>query len=78
MQCHGTPKDAPAALVAMYGDRAGFYEKIGDIRAFISVTMPLEVELSKMRKLYMIFAGLLTIIFALLIFIIFYFRGALI
>lgn len=42
MKCHGKPADAPADLVAMYGDRAGFFESPNTIRALISIRVPLE------------------------------------
>lgn len=42
MKCHGDPADAPAELVAMYGDQAGFHENANDIRALISIRVPLQ------------------------------------
>jgi diguanylate cyclase (GGDEF)-like protein len=42
MKCHGDPKDAPAELVARYGDKAGFYEEADSIRALISIRVPLQ------------------------------------
>ncbi len=42
MKCHGDPAEAPAELVAMYGDRAGFHEKPDTIRALISIRVSLE------------------------------------
>ena len=42
MKCHGNPADAPADMVAMYGDQAGFYESPNDIRALISIRVPLK------------------------------------
>ncbi len=41
MKCHGDPKDAPQELIAMYGDKAGFFENPDDIRALISIRVPL-------------------------------------
>ncbi len=41
MKCHGEPDDAPAELVAMYGDKAGFHELPNNIRALISIRAPL-------------------------------------
>ena len=41
MRCHSEPSVAPQEMVKIYGDTAGFYEKVGDIRAFISVRVPL-------------------------------------
>ncbi len=41
MKCHGDPNDAPAELVAMYGDKAGFFEDPNAIRALISIRVPM-------------------------------------
>jgi two-component system cell cycle response regulator len=41
MKCHGDPASAPAELVAMYGDKAGFHESPNAIRALISIRVPL-------------------------------------
>lgn len=42
MKCHGDPADAPAELVAMYGDKAGFHEQPDTIRALISIRVPFQ------------------------------------
>jgi hypothetical protein len=36
MRCHSTPDLAPKDLVKIYGDTAGFHEKVGTIRALLS------------------------------------------
>jgi len=41
MRCHSTPDVAPKELIKLYGNTAGFHEKIGDIRAMISLKVPL-------------------------------------
>ncbi len=41
LKCHGNPKDAPKELINMYGDKAGFHEKVGDLRAIISIKVPI-------------------------------------
>ncbi|MDO9226329.1 MAG: diguanylate cyclase [Pseudomonadota bacterium] len=41
MKCHGDPADAPADMVAMYGDKAGFHESPDAIRALISIRVSL-------------------------------------
>ncbi len=73
MRCHGNPEDAPKSLINTYGDKAGFYEKLGDIRALISVTMPLNVELNKMYALFSVFAISLFIVFIIVYILIYYF-----
>jgi signal transduction histidine kinase len=42
MRCHSTPGRAPHELVKLYGVHAGFSEKIGDMRALISLKIPLD------------------------------------
>jgi len=41
MRCHSVPEAAPKELVKLYGTTAGFHEKVGDIRAMISLKIPL-------------------------------------
>ena len=41
MRCHSTPDMAPQELVNLYGSTAGFHERVGDIRAMISLKVPL-------------------------------------
>ncbi len=45
LKCHGDPKDAPAELIAQYGDKRGFYEDPNSIRALISIRVPLAPQL---------------------------------
>lgn len=73
MRCHSDPKYAPKSLLELYGDKAGFYEKVGDIRAFMSVTMPLEVELKKTVRMITLFAFTLFALLLAVFWIIFYF-----
>ena len=63
MRCHSDPKLAPKDLVKMYGPKAGFNEKIGHIRAFFSLTLPLEEEYKIIKKISIIFDIILGIVF---------------
>jgi PAS domain S-box-containing protein len=47
MRCHGTPSSAPKELLALYGENHGFYENVGDIRALISIRLPLSTWYSE-------------------------------
>ncbi len=38
--CHGDPKDAPASLIEIYGDKAGFYRTPGDVIGLDMVAIP--------------------------------------
>ena len=40
MRCHSVPDIAPKEMVKIYGKTAGFNEKVGDIRAIISLKIP--------------------------------------
>ena len=67
MKCHSTPSNAPKELVKIYGDRAGFGEKVGDLRAIISLKVPISHIISTHIRDFLI-----TIFIALLFFIVFY------
>lgn len=73
MHCHGDPKDAPKNLIKLYGDKTAFHENVGDIRALVSITMPLTEEIKKMNSIFMFFAFVLFIIFIIIYIIIYYF-----
>ena len=42
LRCHGDPKDAPAELVAQYGNSAGFGRKVGDVAGVDMVSISLD------------------------------------
>ncbi len=42
MKCHGDPANAPAELIAMYGDKPGFNEQPNSIQALISIRVPFQ------------------------------------
>lgn len=50
LKCHGDPKDAPAELIELYGDKAGFHERADNIRALISIRVPLDGMLAEARS----------------------------
>ena len=52
LRCHGDPKTAPKGLVEKYGAENGFYEKIGDIRAFISYRLNLSESMAYANKTF--------------------------
>ncbi|WP_459977985.1 diguanylate cyclase [Nautilia lithotrophica] len=71
MKCHSNPKLAPKDLIKKYGDKAGFYEKIGHIRAFFSLTLPLDEEYKLINKISFIFNLILFGLFVFTYFLIF-------
>ncbi|MBU0720645.1 diguanylate cyclase [bacterium] len=72
MKCHSTPDKAPTEMLKMYGDKKGFYEKIGDIRAIISIKIPLEHELKNASKYYNIVSAIIFVSLVFIYLIIFY------
>lgn len=44
LRCHGDPKTAPQDLLEQYGETKGFHEIEGDIRALISIRVPLDAQ----------------------------------
>ncbi len=40
LECHGNPNDAPKYMLKQYGNVNGFGEKVGDLRALISLKVP--------------------------------------
>ncbi len=40
LRCHGDPKDAPASLIADYGDVAGFSRPVGEVIALDTIAIP--------------------------------------
>lgn len=47
LKCHGDPANAPAELLALYGNERGFNEKPNSIRALISIRIPLAASISE-------------------------------
>ena len=43
LQCHNTPENAPATMLAVYGSQGGFGWKVGDIVGAQIITVPTEV-----------------------------------
>jgi methyl-accepting chemotaxis protein len=66
MYCHSTPDIAPKDLVDRYGDKAGFGEKVGTIRAIISIRAPLDPEIAQANRSFLEFGGTLFGIFLVL------------
>ncbi|MFN2353451.1 MAG: DUF3365 domain-containing protein [Desulfopila sp.] len=46
MRCHGKPQDAPADILARYGEGRGFHRQSGEIGGLVSVSIPLDSNLS--------------------------------
>jgi len=68
MKCHSTPEIAPKELIALYGSTAAFGEKVGDIRAMISLKIPVSSIINNsLRGFY------INILVVVVLFLLFYF-----
>jgi len=57
MYCHSTADVAPKELLERYGDKNGFGEKVGDIRAIISIRAPLDQEIAQADNAFLKIGG---------------------
>ena len=73
MKCHSAPEKAPVEMLQQYGEKAGFGEKEGDIRAMISLKMPFDDELSEANRIFMLVMLLWTFFLIVLYSVIVYF-----
>ena len=75
MKCHSDPEFAPKGLIDIYGDKNGFYEEVGKIRAIISTVYPLKEDLKVANKSYFNFSVITFIILVALYFLIYKFSN---
>ena len=73
MKCHSDPSLAPKDLLKIYGDKNGFYEKVGIIRAVLSTTYPLEKDFQSANKTFFILTLVTFIIFTSLLVLVYFF-----
>ena len=66
MRCHSIPEITPKQMVDMYGDKGGFGEKIGEIRAMISLKIPMTEVYNHSLNLFLLLS--LMILFILTMF----------
>jgi class 3 adenylate cyclase len=62
MKCHGDPKSCPKDIIDIYGSKCGFFERIGEVRAIISMMAPLEEPMLEARKYFFIITSLTAIV----------------
>ncbi|MEA1914786.1 MAG: DUF3365 domain-containing protein [Campylobacterota bacterium] len=63
MRCHSKPEVAPKEMIKLYGKTAGFNEKVGDIRAIISLKIPVSGIMSTHIKDFYLSSFIVFIIF---------------
>lgn len=73
LKCHGDPDDAPVEMVELYPDAAGYYEEVGNIRALISIRIPLKKYMEDGNKISNTFILITFIAFLLIYILIWYF-----
>jgi len=73
MKCHSNPSLAPKGLIELYGDKNGFYEKKGNIRAILSTSYPLDDDLHVANKTFLLLTGITFFIFSSMLFIVYVF-----
>ena len=64
LACHGDPANAPKALVAKYGPAGGFGWKLNETVGAQIVSVPLSGALEEARLAFVVFMGLLIVMFA--------------
>ncbi|MDQ7043403.1 MAG: DUF3365 domain-containing protein [Sulfurimonas sp.] len=72
LKCHGVPSDAPPKMIEVYGDKNGFYEKEGEIRA-INVAYSTVDPNSSMLTFFLVIESLMLVIFSIIYFAVRYF-----
>ncbi|MBN2807919.1 MAG: DUF3365 domain-containing protein [Deltaproteobacteria bacterium] len=75
MHCHDDPAVAPREMVDQYGAKAGFHEKIGDIRALISVRVPLEGLVAEANRTTFILSSATFVLLSGVFFVVSFFLG---
>ena len=73
MRCHSLPQSAPQDLVKLYGDKNGFHEEVGKIRAILTTIYPLDEDLKNANYSFIKMTLITFIIFAISLFIVYKF-----
>jgi len=76
MRCHSDPNIAPRQMVTLYGSSNGFNEKIGEIRAIISLYTPVDEDNQNMWFFFLSVEFLMLISFLIIYSIIYYYSRA--
>ncbi len=58
--CHGRPEDAPKEILELYGKERGFYRDVGNVYGVISVGLPVDLNLLKIKEIALtVFMGVI-------------------
>ncbi|HET7145393.1 MAG TPA: DUF3365 domain-containing protein, partial [Anaerolineales bacterium] len=66
LECHSTPENAPASLIATYGDQAGFGWQVGQVVAVQIIYVPAEEVFNAALSTFTLVMSVFVIIFALI------------
>lgn len=66
LQCHNTPENAPATMLAVYGSQGGFGWKVGDIVGAQIITVPTDVADRNASRTFATFMASLAAVFLVL------------
>lgn len=67
LQCHSTPEQAPASLIATYGDKGGFGWELGQVIAVQVIYVPAEEVFSAALSNFTMVMGVFMLTFALVV-----------
>jgi len=70
LECHSTPDQAPASLIATYGDQGGFGWQLGQVIAVQIIYVPAEEVFNSAIRSFTLVMGVFVITFALVILLI--------
>ncbi len=64
LRCHGIPGEAPSALLDRYGEKAGFYRRVGRVAGLDVVAIPVDDALARIHRifLFILAAGILSLV----------------
>ena len=63
LSCHGRASDAPATLIASYGDSNGFGWKLNEIIGTQIVSVPMSLPIARANKAFIVFMSAITTVF---------------
>src|SRR5687767_1961197 len=66
LECHSTPENAPASLIATYGDQGGFGWQVGQVVAVQIIYVPAQEVFDAALRTFTLVMGVFIIIFALI------------
>ena len=76
--CHGEPESAPAFLVRRYGDKLGFHRRPGEVGGVVSIAIPVEQSLLRIKETAAVIFGTAFLMLVLLYVVITFFFNHLI